>query len=59
MTPIELRNKGYQALIEKLGLIDALRFLQQAPLRISEKESVIYTTKKRKIRERKYAKIKE
>jgi hypothetical protein len=30
MTPIELRNKGYQALIDKLGLIDAIRFLQQA-----------------------------
>jgi hypothetical protein len=30
MRPIELRNKGYQALISKLGLIDAIRFLEIA-----------------------------
>lgn len=30
MTPIELRQKGYQALLSSLGPIDAIRFLQQA-----------------------------
>lgn len=30
MTPIELRQKGYQALVESLGAIDAILFLQQA-----------------------------
>ena len=30
MTPIELRNKGYQILVENLGQVDAIRFLQQA-----------------------------
>lgn len=30
MTPIELRQKGYQALLSALGPIDAIRFLQQA-----------------------------
>ncbi|WP_409333521.1 hypothetical protein [Cuspidothrix issatschenkoi] len=30
MTPIELRNKGYQVLVENLGQVDAIRFLQQA-----------------------------
>ena len=30
MTPFELREKGYQVLIEHLGQIDAIRFLQQA-----------------------------
>lgn len=30
MTPIELRQKGYQALLTALGSIDAIRFLQQA-----------------------------
>ncbi len=29
MTPIELRNKGYQVLIDNLGEIDTIRFLQQ------------------------------
>ncbi len=29
MTPIELRERGYQALISQLGQIDAIRFLQQ------------------------------
>lgn len=29
MTPIELRQKGYQALLAALGPIDAIRFLQQ------------------------------
>lgn len=29
MTPIELRQKGYQALIDSLGQTDAIRFLQQ------------------------------
>jgi len=28
MTPIELRQKGYQALVESLGAIDAIRFIQ-------------------------------
>ncbi len=30
MTPIELRQKGYQALVDALGIIDAIQFLQQA-----------------------------
>jgi hypothetical protein len=30
MTPIELRQRGYQALVDALGAIDALLFLQQA-----------------------------
>lgn len=30
MTPIELRKKGYQILVENLGQVDAIRFLQQA-----------------------------
>jgi hypothetical protein len=30
MTPIELREKGYQALVASLGVVDAIRFLQQA-----------------------------
>jgi hypothetical protein len=30
MTPIELRQRGYQALVESLGAIDAILFLQQA-----------------------------
>jgi hypothetical protein len=29
MTPIELRERGYQALISQLGQIDTIRFLQQ------------------------------
>ncbi len=29
MTPIELRNKSYQVLVDNLGEIDAIRFLQQ------------------------------
>ncbi len=30
MTPIEIREKGYQALMIALGPIDTIRFLQQA-----------------------------
>ena len=30
MTPTELRKKGYQALVDALGQIDTIRFLQQA-----------------------------
>jgi hypothetical protein len=30
MTPLELREKGYQVLVENLGQADAIRFLQQA-----------------------------
>lgn len=30
MTPIELRQKGYQALLAALGSIETIRFLQQA-----------------------------
>ena len=30
MTPIELRQKGYQALLAALGPIETIRFLQQA-----------------------------
>jgi hypothetical protein len=30
MTPIELRQRGYQALVDSLGPIDAILFLQQA-----------------------------
>lgn len=29
MTPLELREKGYQTLINSLGQADAIRFLQQ------------------------------
>ncbi len=29
MTPLELREKGYQALVNQLGQEDAIRFLQQ------------------------------
>ena len=29
MTPIELRQRGYQALIAELGPLDTIRFLQQ------------------------------
>ena len=29
MTPLELREKGYQALVSQLGQMDAIRFLQQ------------------------------
>ncbi|MFL9455530.1 MULTISPECIES: hypothetical protein [Nostocales] len=29
MAPIELRKKGYQILVEHLGQVDAIRFLQQ------------------------------
>ncbi|QFS52744.1 hypothetical protein [Nostoc sphaeroides] len=28
MTPIELRQKGYYALVKELGQVDAIRFLQ-------------------------------
>ena len=30
MTPVELRKKGYEILVEHLGQVDAIRFLQQA-----------------------------
>lgn len=29
LTPLELREKGYQALVSQLGQVDAVRFLQQ------------------------------
>ncbi|HIK39759.1 hypothetical protein [Thermoleptolyngbya sp. M55_K2018_002] len=29
MTPIELRHRGYQALVDALGVVDAILFLQQ------------------------------
>ena len=29
MTPIELRERGYQALVSQLGPLDTIRFLQQ------------------------------
>ncbi|MBC6422945.1 MAG: hypothetical protein GDA43_23465 [Hormoscilla sp. SP5CHS1] len=29
MTPLELREKGYQILVNNLGQVDAIRFLQQ------------------------------
>ncbi len=29
MTPIELRKKGFQALVDALGCVDAVRFIQQ------------------------------
>jgi hypothetical protein len=28
MTPIELRQRGYKALVKELGQVDAIRFLQ-------------------------------
>jgi hypothetical protein len=30
MTPVELREKGYQVLVDHLGQVEAIRFLQQA-----------------------------
>ncbi|BAU16146.1 hypothetical protein LEP3755_67130 (plasmid) [Leptolyngbya sp. NIES-3755] len=30
MTPLKLREEGYQVLVENLGQADAIRFLQQA-----------------------------
>ncbi len=30
ITPIELRKKGYEVLVQHLGQVDAIRFLQQA-----------------------------
>ncbi len=29
MTPLELRERGYEALVNQLGQIDTIRFLQQ------------------------------
>ena len=29
MTPTELRKRGFQALVDALGCVDAVRFLQQ------------------------------
>ena len=29
MTPIELKRKGFQALVEALGYVDVIRFLRQ------------------------------
>ncbi len=29
MTPIELREKGYQVLVKELGQVDTIRFLQE------------------------------
>ncbi|MDF5729168.1 MAG: hypothetical protein PUP92_14385 [Rhizonema sp. PD38] len=29
MTPVELRQKGYDILVKHLGQVDAIRFLQQ------------------------------
>ncbi|WP_255365544.1 hypothetical protein A5482_015215 (plasmid) [Cyanobacterium sp. IPPAS B-1200] len=29
MTPIELKQKGYQALVKELGQVDTIRFLQE------------------------------
>jgi hypothetical protein len=29
MTPVELRERGYRALVRELGPLDAIRFLQQ------------------------------
>ena len=29
MTPIELQRKGFQALVEALGLVEAIRFIHQ------------------------------
>ena len=29
MTPLELREKGYQVLVSNLGQVDAIRFLQE------------------------------
>jgi len=29
MTPIELRRRGFQALVSELGYVDAIRFLRQ------------------------------
>jgi hypothetical protein len=30
MIPVELREKGYQILVDHLGQVEAIRFLQQA-----------------------------
>jgi len=29
MTPIELQKKGFEALVKTLGIVDAIRFIQQ------------------------------
>jgi hypothetical protein len=29
MTPVELNQKGFQALLDKLGYVDAVRFIKQ------------------------------
>jgi hypothetical protein len=29
MTPIELQRKGFQALVNNLGIVDAIRFIHQ------------------------------
>jgi len=29
MTPIELQRKGFQALVNSLGIVDAIRFIHQ------------------------------
>ena len=29
MTPIELKQRGYQALVKELGQVDTIRFLQE------------------------------
>ena len=44
LEPIELRARGFEALVEALGWVNAVRFLQQY-----EKSSLDYTTERRQI----------
>ncbi|MEI6658174.1 MAG: hypothetical protein WCO76_06515 [Planctomycetota bacterium] len=44
LEPIELRTRGFEALVEALGWVNAVRFLQQY-----EKSSLDYTTERRQI----------
>ena len=44
LEPIELRARGFEALVEAIGWVNAVRFLQQY-----EKSSLDYTTERRQI----------
>jgi hypothetical protein len=44
LEPVELRARGFEALVEALGWVNAVRFLQQY-----EKSSLDYTRERREI----------
>jgi hypothetical protein len=44
LEPVELRARGFEALVEALGWVNAVRFLQQY-----EKSSLDYTVERRQI----------